>query len=160
VFAPKSILDSTRRAFLADVVRPTNTQLKNIKPGDHPQLSQRVAGEHVNFEVDVQGVRPAKVLLHYSVDEGKFFAIRECAPGRHMYDAWQVTMTNVQQSMEYYLTGGDAESRHYHLDVLPAPTILSISHDLKFPDYTKVAPRTGVDGGSVEAIEGTFVTVH
>src|SRR5262249_22174293 len=53
-FAPKSILDSTRRAFLADVMRPTNTQLVNIKPGDNEELSRKVAGEHVNFEVDVQ----------------------------------------------------------------------------------------------------------
>ena len=31
------------------------------------------------------------------------------AAGRHLYDPWQVTLTNVQQSMDYYLTGGDAE---------------------------------------------------
>ena len=80
--SPRSILDSVRRAFLADVVRPTNTQLVNIKPGDNPELSEIVAGTHVNFEVDVQGVRPEKVLLHHSVDGGKFFAIKELRPGR------------------------------------------------------------------------------
>src|SRR5205823_3731039 len=88
--APKSILDSAKRVFLADVVRPTNTRLVNIKPGDHPELSEKVAGSHVNFEVDVLGVRPGKVLLHYSVDGGKFFAIKEFSPGKHMYDPWQV----------------------------------------------------------------------
>ena len=31
---PKDILASAKRAFLADVVRPTNTTLTNIKPGD------------------------------------------------------------------------------------------------------------------------------
>ena len=39
-FAPKSILDSTKRAFLADLVRPTNTRLVNIKPGSDPKLSK------------------------------------------------------------------------------------------------------------------------
>ncbi len=44
---PKSILDSTRRALLADVVRPTNTRLVNIKPGDDPERNRVVAGTHV-----------------------------------------------------------------------------------------------------------------
>src|SRR5262249_34672234 len=44
--APKSILDSARRAFLADLVRPTNTRLANIKPGNDAKLSEVVAGEH------------------------------------------------------------------------------------------------------------------
>ena len=81
IFSPKSIYDSTRRAFLADVARPTNTQFVNIKPGDDPNLSEVVAGDHVTFSVHVEGVRPQKVLLHYSVDDGKFFALRDFAPG-------------------------------------------------------------------------------
>lgn len=123
---PKSILDSTRRAFLADIVRPTNTQLLNIKPGNNPELSTVVAGDNVNFAVNVEGTRPRKVEMHYSVDGGKFFAIKELLPGRHMYDPWQVLMNNVQQSMEYYLTAGDAESLRYQLDVLPAPDRKSV----------------------------------
>ncbi len=160
-FTPKSILDSTRRAlFLADVVRPTNTRLVNVKPGADPELSKVVAGTHVPFAVDVQGVRPQSVMLHFSVDGGKFFAVREFAAGSHLYDPWQVTLTNVQQSMDYYLTGGDAETLRYHLEVRPAPTITSIDHDLAFPKYTKLPPRAGVEGGMIEAIEGTKVTIH
>ncbi len=159
IFSPKSIYDSTRRAFLADVSRPTNTQFVNIKPGDDRNLSEIVAGDHVTFSAHVEGVRPQKVLLHYSVDGGKFFAIRDLAPGQ-MYDPWHATLTNVQQSMDYYLSGGDAESRHYHLQVLAAATITEIATDLNFPDYTKVPPRINVEGGNIEAIEGTTVTVH
>jgi hypothetical protein len=160
LFAPKSILDSTRRAFLADVVRPTNTQLANIKPGANKELAEKVAGEHVSFEVDVLGVRPQKVQLHYSVDGGRFFAVKEFSPGRHLYDPWQLMMTNVQQSMDYFLTGGDAKSLDYRVEVRPAPTVTSITHDLEFPAYTRVEPRTGIEGGSIEAIEGTKVTIH
>ena len=80
-FTPKSILDSTRRAFLADVMRPTNTRLVNVKPGDDDELSEVVAGTHVPFAVDVQGVRPRNVTLHFSVDGGKFFAVREVIAG-------------------------------------------------------------------------------
>ena len=159
MFSPKSVYDSTRRAFLADLSRPTNTQFVNIKPGNDAELSQVVAGDNVTFSVHVEGVRPPKVLLHYSVDGGKFFAVRDYVPGQ-MYDPWQVTLPNVQQSMDYYVTGGDAESSHYHLEVSPAPTITSITLDLDFPKYTNVPRRTGVEGGNVEAIEGTMVTVH
>ena len=70
---PKSILDSTRRAFLADVVRPTNTRLMNVKPGSDDELSKVVAGTPVPFAVDVQGVRPRNVVLHFSVDGGRSF---------------------------------------------------------------------------------------
>ena len=77
-----------------------------------------------------------------------------------MYDPWQFTMTNVQQDLDYYFTGGDSESRHYHLDVKPAPTIVEITHDLDFPEYTKSEDLKGLEGGEVEAIVGTEVTVH
>ena len=109
-----------RRAFLADIVRPTNTRLVNIKPGDDPESSRIVAGQDASFSVIVEGTRPPKVVLHYSVDGGKFFAIKEYSPGRQMYDAWQLLINNAQQSMDYYLTAGDAESLRYHLEVLPA----------------------------------------
>jgi len=86
MFTPKSIPDSVRRAFLADIVRPTNTQLLNIKPGNNPELSKVVAGDNVNFAVHVEGTRPRKGGMHYSVDSGKFFALKEFLSGRHMYD--------------------------------------------------------------------------
>ena len=72
-FSPKSSFDSTRRAFLADVAQPTNTQLTDIKPGKDPELSEVVSGSHVTFSVLVGGVRPKGVYLHYSVDQGNFF---------------------------------------------------------------------------------------
>lgn len=146
-FTPKSILDSTKRAFLADVVRPTNTKLVNIKPGDDPALAEVVAGTHVAFSVDVQGVRPEKVRLHYSVDGGKFYAVKEFEPGKNYYDPWSITLANLQQSLDYYVTGNDAESLHYDLKVLPAPMVESVSVDYEFPRYTGLPPRANVDGG-------------
>ena len=156
-FQPKSILDSTKRAFLADVVRPTNTRLLAIKPGD----AEVVAGKQVIFSVDTtNGVRPETVKLHYSVDGGKFYAIKEFEPGTNYYDPWQLTFNNVQQTMDYYVTGGDGESLHYKLTVLPAPMVTAVKIDYDFPKYTQVPPRKDIEGGSVEAIEDTKVTVH
>ena len=157
---PKSIVDSARRALLADVVRPTNTRLMNIKPGNDESLSTVVAGAHVEFSSEVQGTPPPNVKLHYSVDGGKFYAVSELTAGKNQYDSWKTTLRNVQQSMDYYLTGGDAESLKYHLEVLAAPMVTNVTLDYQFPEYTGIAPRLGIDGGSVEAIEGTMVTVH
>ncbi|MBX6313072.1 MAG: hypothetical protein IRY99_09195, partial [Isosphaeraceae bacterium] len=160
VSTPKSILDSARRALLADVVRPTNTRLVNIKPGDDREKSKVVSGEAVEFSAEVQGARPSRVVLHYSIDGGKFFATTDLKRGRKDYEPWKVEMPNVRQSMVYYLTGGDAESRKYRLEVLPAPMVVSVAQDLEFPAYTKPAGPVHVDGGNVDALEGTLVTIR
>ncbi|MFO0951818.1 MAG: hypothetical protein U0835_11845 [Isosphaeraceae bacterium] len=81
---PKSILDSTRRAFLADVVRPTNTRLEEIKPGDDKQLSRVAAGSDVAFSVRPTGVRPRNIVLHSSVDGGKYYSKTEFAQAREL----------------------------------------------------------------------------
>ena len=139
------------------MVRPTNTRLLAIKPGD----AEVVAGKQVIFSVDTtNGVRPETVKLHYSVDGGKFYAIKEFEPGTNYYDPWQFTFNNVQQTMDYYVTGGDAESLHYTLKVLPAPMVTAVKIDYDFPKYTQVPPRKDIEGGNVEAIEDTKVTVH
>jgi hypothetical protein len=159
-FAPKSVMDSAKRAFILDVARPTNTRFSAIKPGADPELSQVVAGDKVPFSVETKGVRPDKVTLHFSVDGGSFYQTQDFAPGQNSYDPWQTQIRNVQSSIDYYITGGDAESSHYRVNVLPAPMIEAVSVDLKFPVYTGVPARLGVEGGSVTAIEGTEVTVH
>jgi hypothetical protein len=156
----KSVVDSIRRAFLEDLSRPTATQLVNLRLNDDSGLTEVFAGSPVNFLVEPQGIRPVRVLLPYSVDDGKFFSVEEFAPGRNDRDAWLVTLNNVQLSMDYYLTGGDAETPRRHLKVLPAPTVTSVAVDLAFPRYTKVPPRTNIECGTVEAIIGTQVTVH
>ncbi len=152
--------DSIRRALLFDVARPTNTRLVNIKPGDDPEKTLVITGSNVPFAVHSEGVRPAKIVLHYSTDGGKFYSQAEYAPGPERGDPWQTTLRNVQREVKYYLTGGDATSKTFTLNVLPAPMVTSVTHDLEFPKYTGVPPRKGVEGGNIEAIEGTWVTLH
>ena len=160
LMTPRSIVDSVKRALLAEVARPTNTRLEGIKPGDDPEQSKVVAGVNVNFSTETRGARPGRVVLHYSIDGGKYFSSADLAPGKYRTDPWKFTLPNVQQDIDYYLTGGDAESRRYRVRVLPAPMVTAVSVDLDFPAYTGVPRRAGVEGGNVEAIEGTMVTVH
>ena len=161
--SPRPQTRSTRSAARSSPTSPgpTNTQLLNIKPGDDSDLSEIVAGMHVNFEVDVQGIRPEKVLLHHSSDGGKFFAIKELAPGKNLYDPWQYTMPNVQQSHGLLPHG-----RRRRVAPLPPGSQAR-------PDDRRDPPRPGfprlrqdrarartIEGGEIEAIEGTKVTVH
>ncbi len=173
LLTPKSILDSARRAFLSDIARPTNTQLVNIKPGDDASLATVAAGTDIEISAEVRGKRPQAISLHYSLDGGQFFARQELGRGPSDYDPWITTLRNVQprqgfHKVLYYLTGGDAETRTYTLTVKPTPMVLEVSHDLRFPGYIekerlKAGQPKGLealDGGSVEAIQGTIVTVH
>ncbi|WP_169976516.1 DUF4175 family protein [Tautonia rosea] len=162
VLTPKNVLDSARRALLADVARPTNTRLINIKPGDDEELSRVVSGSNVTFEaeVDYRGIRPDEVRLHYSSDGGEYFASTSLDEGEQRYDPWSVTLRNVQQDLIYYLSANDFETKQYRLTVLPAPRVVSVVHDLDFPDYTSVPDREGVEGGNIRALEGTMVTVR
>ena len=99
VLTPKNVLDSAKRALLADVSRPTNTRLINIKPGDDEERSQVVSGSDVMFaaEVDNRGILPDEIRLHYSGDGGDYFDSTSLDPGERRYDPWAVTLRNVQQ---------------------------------------------------------------
>ncbi len=108
-----------------------------------------------------RGRAPAASCSHYSVDGGKFFSTPRSPPGSNYYDPWQTTLRDVRQSLDYYLTGGDAESLQYHLEVVPAPMVTSVTRRLRVPRLHRRARRgKDVEGGNVEAIEGTVVTVH
>ncbi|WP_406697878.1 hypothetical protein V5E97_03410 [Singulisphaera sp. Ch08] len=121
LFTPRSLLDSVRRALLADVHRPTAVQLKNIKPGDQADLSRVVETATVPFSVEIQGARPDQVVLHYRENGEEEDSTREFAPGQTPFEPWQTTLPEVRQSLDYHITAGDAVSRTYHLEVVPAP---------------------------------------
>jgi hypothetical protein len=173
LLTPKSIVDSTGRAFLVDLARPTDTRLVNIKPGDDPERSTIIAGENVAFTVEVQGKRPESVTLHYSLDDGRNYQTAELARGKSDFEPWQTTLRDVQtragaDAVLYRFTGGDAESRTYRLNVRAMPMVSTIRHDLTFPGYIQRERRAAglpenlaaIEGGDVEAIEGTLVTVR
>ena len=141
VLSPRSVLDSARRALLADLVRPTRTRLLNITPGDDPERSRIVAGTEALFTVEVQGARPSRVVLHASTDGGKYFASDEFRSGTRHHDPWRTTVPNVQQDIDYYVTASDAESRMYHLEVIPAPMVTGVWLDHDFPAYLNLPPR-------------------
>ncbi len=140
LLTPKSILDSTRRALLADVARPTNTRLVNIKPGNDPKQANVVAGTNVPFSVEIHGTRPRRSRCTTAWTAASSYGAQEFARGRSDYDPWttmlrEVQTRNGQKQVRYYIQGGDATSKTYRLNVRPTPMVLDVSHDLVFPAY-------------------------
>ena len=117
--------------------------------------------QHVNFEVDVQGVRPGEGPAALQRRRRQVLRHQGVRAGKNMYDPWQVTLTNVQQSMDYYLTGGDAESRHYHLEVLPAPTVdCDLASTSISPSTPRSRPARTSRGRASRRSKAPKVTVH
>ncbi|MBI1323858.1 hypothetical protein GC170_11835, partial [bacterium] len=156
---PKNIWDSARRAFLADVARPTNTRFANVSPGEDPDAPKVITGLPVNFSVETLGAQPDTVTLFTSRDGGKSFAETPMAKGRSFADPWTVTIEKAPGEMLYYMAGGDGRTRSYELKALPVALVESVTLDFEFPAYAKAPRREGVTDGNVEALQGTRVTV-
>ena len=157
---PKSLLDSARRAFLADVQRPTNTRFANIRPGDEADSPKAITGMPLEFTVETLGAQPEKVTLFISRDEGKTFAEMEMKQGGSFADPWSVTIEKLPGELLYYMAGGDGRTRTYKLDPVPVAIVEKISLDYDFPEYTAVPRREGVEEGNIEALQGTWITVN
>lgn len=157
---PKSLLDSARRAFLADVQRPTNTRFANIRPGDEADSPKAITGMPLEFTVETLGAQPEKVTLFISRDEGKTFAEMEMKQGGSFADPWSVTIEKLPGELLYYMAGGDGRTRTYKLDPVPVAIVEKISLDYDFPEYTAVPRREGVEDGNIEALQGTWITVN
>ena len=156
---PKSILDSARRAFLADVQRPTNTRFVNISPGDDKEPPKVVTGLPVTFTVETLGRQPEAVTLFTSRDGGKTFAETPMVQGRSFADPWSVKIEKVPGELLYFMAGGDGRTRTYMLPVLPVAIVEKVSLDYEFPEYTQVPRREAVEEGNVEALQGTRITL-
>jgi hypothetical protein len=156
---PKNIWDSARRAFLADVARPTNTRFANVSPGDDPEAPRIVTGLPVSFSVETLGAQPDTVTLFTSRDGGKSFAETPMNKGRTFADPWTVTIDKAPGDMQYYMAGGDGKTRTYKFEAMPVAIVESVSLDYDFPAYAQAPRREGVTDGNVDALQGTRITV-
>ena len=156
---PKSLMDSARRAFLADVQRPTNTRFLNITPGDKPDAPKAVTGMPVSFTVETLGAQPESVTLFTSRDNGKTFAETVMTQGRSFADPWEARIDRVPGELFYYMAGGDGRTKTYRLDVLPVAIVEKVALDYDFPEYAHAPRREAVEEGNVEALQGTRITL-
>ena len=160
LFAQRSLMSSLARVLVpwADVAYPTRTRIVDVRPGDDPELSKAVAGSDVQVSAIVEGAVPEAVYLFWSVDGGQTWRRVQMKRPLTSLDPWLATLEAVEQSVVYYLEGGDCRTKTYRFTVLPVPVVQSFEIRYQPPEYTGQAPYTS-DLPDIEALEGTRVTI-
>ena len=158
---PKDILASAKRSSSsptssAPPIRPSRTS----SPAIPASYVASFRGRTCRFQSRFRGATSERGQAALQHRRRQVLRGGELRSRRNYYDPWQTELRDLRQSLDYYLTGGDAESLKYHLEVVPAPMVTSVVLDYEFPSYTKVPPRKNVEGGHIEALEGTTVTVR
>ncbi len=163
MLSPKDPLQSVARilAPAGKIAQPAVVKIENVEPGD----TQVFFGEQLQVTASIRGShRPEDVRLVYSTLDGQLTeqSIAMVPDGSSSQYRAELSMAGggIQSSLRYHVVARDGASPDYEVIVRPNPSIAIESLDFVAPAYTKLAPRTLVGVGDIEAIEGTKVTVH
>ncbi|MEC7695466.1 MAG: hypothetical protein VYA11_00055 [Planctomycetota bacterium] len=163
ILSPKSLVPEVGRMLFpwADINAATRVTISDIEPG-----SQSVAlRSDVQISAIVKGLRENEpvTLIFSSADGGAVDQQLPMDTGsvRDRYDR-QITETNTGMvtDLTYHIEAGDAVSKEYQLEVMPAPSFQVKRVEYQYPPYTGLESRTVVGTGDLRAIEGTRVTIH
>ncbi|HSG73473.1 MAG TPA: hypothetical protein VLA12_23860, partial [Planctomycetaceae bacterium] len=144
----------------ADIAPATKTNILEVTPGT-AEVPARVP---VDIRVVVGGEPPKEVAFHYTtqdrtfVDERLLLSQIEDKPNEFQLPFAGENGTGLTQSIEYYITAGDAVSETYRLSVVLAPSATIEQIEYQYPAYTELEPRTQPTP-PIDALEGTQVTV-
>ena len=160
--SPKSTAQTVSRIAVpwSDVARPARVEIREIDPGDlevffgSRQLVRALIGNSDDDDA---------VTIVFSTDDQQI--VNQVVEMEEQVGGWFATSLppgdeGFQQSLTYHIEAGDAVSREYRLEVIPAPTIIVQRVDYAFPRYTRRAPQSVADQGDIRALEGTRVTIH
>lgn len=78
------------------------------------------------------------------------------SPGASTYE---FLFSSLGTGVEYYVTAGAVESKHYNLKVIDLPAIKKIRVTYHFPAWTGMKDRVEDPGGDLRAVEGTEAEV-
>ncbi|MBM4005826.1 MAG: hypothetical protein FJ295_21490, partial [Planctomycetes bacterium] len=164
VFSPKDPFRSIARVLApwADITPPTRLEIGEILPGDvklfHGSpltVSVRVSSHGVADQGPVsivystinRQVVERRLSMNPGDSSGSFFATLP-ADGR-----------GVQQDLHYRIEAGDARSREFQVQVLPAPIIRVERVIYRYPEYSRLPVETVENQGELRGLEGTLVTL-
>ncbi len=156
IFSPKSIYDSTRRAFLADVARPDEYPARQHQARQRPRPFAGRRRRACDVFRSRRGHTACRRSSCITASIAASFSRSRIHPGRP--DVRPLAGHPDQRPAEHGLLPDGRRRRIVALSprsICPRRRSPSISVDLKFPDYTGVPPQMNVEGGNVEAIEGT-----
>lgn len=169
IIAPKPVLPSVFRAFGSSLPAPTRTTIVDVEPVHDASV---IIGRPVTFTARLAGRIPEEASIHFSFDagttilNGQHLSLLPAGPADASGRAqiWQGTKAgqDVQQTMYWRLTAGDASSTWRRLAVRSLPDVTDLRVSCVYPSYTALAPTSFSAGQSadVDAIIGTQVTVE
>lgn len=163
ILSPKDPFQTFSRvaAPWADIARPARVTIRNVEPGDRTVFH----GQTVTVSAEVLGTRSAEpVTLVYSTADGQVvdrpLEMQPSEAGLRYEAKLPAGGGGIDQGLDYHIVAGDAVTKSWRLEVLPAPTILVDRLEYEFPAYTKRTKQTIEQQGDIQALEGTRVTVH
>ena len=163
IFSPKSLAPAVGRMLFpwADIDVATRVTIRDVEPG-----SKNVAmRSNVEISATVKGLRDAEsVTLVFSSAGGGAVDRRlpmQAASTSDRYDC-QITEANtgMVNNLTYHIEAGDAVSKSYELQVMPAPSFQVTEVEYEYPAYTGLESRKVQGVGDLRAIEGTRVRIH
>ena len=163
IFSPKSLAPEVGRMLLpwADIDAATRVRIENVQPG-----SKKVTlRSKVNVSAEIKGLREGEpVAVVFSSAGGGAVDRRlpmHADSGSENY-ARQIAESEggIVSDLTYHIEAGDAVSKEYQLEVIPAPSFQVQSVEYQYPPYTGLESRTVREVGDVRAIEGTRVGVN
>lgn len=163
ILSPKDPLRTVARVLApwSELARPSRVELRDVQPGD----VQTYHGKQLAVSADIRGLREGEAaVVVFSTADGQ--TLNERAPLNLAADGLRYEAIvppgrdGVRQNLTYRIEAGDAVSRDFQVEVLPAPTIVVERTELEPPRYTQLPRATLEHQGDVRGVEGTKVTIH
>jgi len=136
---------------------PQSSEYKIVQNGRHVDLTM-AAGADLPVLVRVEGVVPREAFLNLKGGRGlpPQIAMTE-RPGNRFKHVFR----RVTTPMNFHASGGDDPQGNFEISVhtVQPPRVGAIRATLIYPEYTGLKEQTQF-GGSIEALEGSRITLH
>lgn len=163
MLSPKDPLRTVARVLApwSDLARPSRVELREILPGD----TQVYHGQTLEVFADVRGLRPNELpRVVYSTVDGQtvnqLVELELASDGLRYAGRVPPGRDGARQNLIYRVEAGDAVSRDFRVEVLPAPTIVVERVEYEPPSYTGASRSSVENQGDLRGVEGTKVTIH
>ena len=126
-----------------------------VSPGNAKILS----GQNQLIDVNVSGRTVPTVTLHYQQGESDWKDVDMISEAEEKRK-FTYELFNITQTLKYYVTGKNAKSEIYTINVYEMPKIMQIDVSYTYPEYTKLNPIVQQGEGNIRAVVGTEVQIR
>jgi len=137
------------RAFLSSVPVPRKTKIEVI--GGNMLVAR---GDDVKLTARAGGVIPDGGAVRIRFASGRLQQF-QLTPAKASAAVFECRLENVQDSFEYRLYLGDAESDDYSVKVLPRPVVVKIECRQEYPQYTHIVGAVPRAMGDLSILSGS-----